>query len=173
MDRTGNLKKGIVSPDLLEERAKLAFDQTELRNALYLGEDEFKKIKQKYDYLNADNIRSTVGFAEFSREDQIKIQWKRNKAIWDDKTLREFFFTKNDPTEFPYKHWHADMDGSAIPTSMHMMCGPPTVKFLANEEQYKAWFQKFLNYEIVTCYAQTELGHGSNVAALETTATFD
>ena len=30
-----------------------------------------------------------------------------------------------------------------------------------------------LNHDIIGCYAQTEMGHGSNVAALETTATFD
>mmetsp|Transcript_5432 Transcript_5432/g.9155 ORF Transcript_5432/g.9155 Transcript_5432/m.9155 type:complete len:169 (+) Transcript_5432:465-971(+) len=29
------------------------------------------------------------------------------------------------------------------------------------------------NLEIIGCYAQTEIGHGSNVASLETTATFD
>jgi len=27
MERTGSVKKGIVAPDLLEERAKCAFDQ--------------------------------------------------------------------------------------------------------------------------------------------------
>lgn len=29
------------------------------------------------------------------------------------------------------------------------------------------------NYQILGCYAQTEIGHGSDVASLETTATFD
>jgi acyl-CoA oxidase len=32
---------------------------------------------------------------------------------------------------------------------------------------------KVLNLDILGCYAQTEIGHGSNVAGLETTATFD
>lgn len=31
---------------------------------------------------------------------------------------------------------------------------------------------KILNYDIIGCYAQTELGHGSNVRGLETTATW-
>jgi acyl-CoA oxidase len=32
---------------------------------------------------------------------------------------------------------------------------------------------QILNYDIIGCYAQTELGHGSNVRGLETTATWD
>jgi acyl-CoA oxidase len=32
---------------------------------------------------------------------------------------------------------------------------------------------KAMNYEIIGCYAQTELGHGSNVRGLETTATWN
>ena len=41
-----------------------------------------------------------------------------------------------------------------------------------DEEQKAKWVQKALDYEILGCYAQTELGHGSNVRGLETTATF-
>jgi acyl-CoA oxidase len=35
------------------------------------------------------------------------------------------------------------------------------------------YFQKAMDYEIIGCYAQTELGHGSNVRGLETTATWN
>ena len=42
-----------------------------------------------------------------------------------------------------------------------------------NEEQAKFWVSKLYNFEITGSYAQTELGHGSNVRGLQTTAVFD
>ena len=48
-----------------------------------------------------------------------------------------------------------------------------TVENLANAEQLAYWMPKVANVDIIGCYAQTELGHGSNVAGLETTATLD
>lgn len=52
---------------------------------------------------------------------------------------------------------------------------PPvtTIREQASEEQQAYWMPKILNYDIIGCYAQTELGHGSNVRGLETTATWD
>lgn len=44
---------------------------------------------------------------------------------------------------------------------------------MTNDEQLKKWGPLARNLEIHGCYAQTELGHGSNVAGLETTARFD
>lgn len=40
-------------------------------------------------------------------------------------------------------------------------------------EQQAYWIPKAQNFEISGCYAQTELGHGSNLRGIETTATFD
>jgi|TARA_R110002003_G_scaffold52_11_gene4424 acyl-CoA oxidase len=48
-----------------------------------------------------------------------------------------------------------------------------TVREQASKEQQAYWMPQILNYDIIGCYAQTELGHGSNVRGLETTATWD
>lgn len=48
-----------------------------------------------------------------------------------------------------------------------------TIDMLGTETQRKDFLEKCMNYEIVGCYAQTEIGHGSDVQSLKTTATYD
>lgn len=56
---------------------------------------------------------------------------------------------------------------------IHFVAFLPFLETQANEEQRKRWLAGARNLEYIGAYAQTELGHGSNVRALETTATFD
>jgi acyl-CoA oxidase len=48
-----------------------------------------------------------------------------------------------------------------------------TILYQGTPAQQREWLMKSINLQMIGTYAQTELGHGSNVRGLETTATYD
>ncbi|KAL4570945.1 hypothetical protein LXL04_026610 [Taraxacum kok-saghyz] len=58
-------------------------------------------------------------------------------------------------------------------TDLHWGMFIPAIEGQGTEEQKQKWLPLAKKMQIIGCYAQTELGHGSNVQGLETTATFD
>ncbi|KAI3522324.1 hypothetical protein L1887_00014 [Cichorium endivia] len=58
-------------------------------------------------------------------------------------------------------------------TDLHWGMFIPAIEGQGTEEQKQKWLPLAQKMQIIGCYAQTELGHGSNVQGLETTATFD
>jgi len=68
--------------------------------------------------------------------------------------------------------WIFDYQGQPM-MGLHATMFATSINTFSNEEQRAEWMPKVQNYDILGTYAQTELGHGSNVAGLETTATFD
>ena len=59
-----------------------------------------------------------------------------------------------------------------FPTSLHFIMFVPNILTLCDADQQAAWLPLCRDWKMIGCYAQTELGHGSNIRALETTATF-
>ena len=47
------------------------------------------------------------------------------------------------------------------------------IENLGTERHHKAYVQKIIDLDLLGCFAMTETGHGSDVQALETTATYD
>ena len=59
------------------------------------------------------------------------------------------------------------------PYGLHVSMFLITLRDQGTPEQHNLFLKKAERYEIIGCYAQTELGHGSNVRGLETTATWN
>lgn len=58
------------------------------------------------------------------------------------------------------------------PYNLHEVMFVVTIRDQGTPEQHEKFLKKAEDYEYIGCYAQTELGHGSNVRGLETTATW-
>ncbi|KAG7340972.1 acyl-CoA oxidase [Nitzschia inconspicua] len=59
-----------------------------------------------------------------------------------------------------------------IPLALHWVMFQPNIVSLCDEQQQAEWLPLCRDWRMIGCYAQTELGHGSNIRSLETTATF-
>lgn len=72
----------------------------------------------------------------------------------------------------PSWNWGLAFHGQPL-TSMHQGMFTYALNAYSTDEQKAKWHTACTNFDIWGCYAQTELGHGSNVQGLETTAVFD
>lgn len=77
-------------------------------------------------------------------------------------------------------HWDSEDDKMAeylvddvSPYMLHMSMFVTTVREQGSDAQRAFWLPKIENWEIIGAYAQTELGHGSNVRGLELQAKWD
>uniref|UniRef100_A0A8C6LXR9 Acyl-coenzyme A oxidase n=1 Tax=Nothobranchius furzeri TaxID=105023 RepID=A0A8C6LXR9_NOTFU len=63
--------------------------------------------------------------------------------------------------------------GGPSPLDLHLVMFLPTLLNQATPEQMERFFMLTWNLDIIGTYAQTEMGHGTHLRGLETTATFD
>lgn len=60
-----------------------------------------------------------------------------------------------------------------LPILLHETAFVSVIDAQGSDEQKRYWLPKCTSYEVIGCYAQTELAHGSNVQGLETIAQYD
>ncbi|XP_060068142.1 peroxisomal acyl-coenzyme A oxidase 1-like [Ylistrum balloti] len=162
-------RKRNVNPDLAKERSKATFDVEELTYALYLGKEMTERKRYLEDLaINDPFIKGCKPWAFCSREEQYEMALK--KHIYIAKRIKELGLT-TDWDQFFYTEAMACHENS--PIGLHSSMFLPTLRKQGSEEQKKKFLPLAENMTIIGTYAQTELGHGTFIRGLETTATYD
>lgn len=151
------------------ERAKCSFNVAALEEAM--GGTKAKRAKRIEDYaplFNKEPFNDGDADHFLSYEDQFKKQIARASAAVQ--------IARTNPK---FRQDHMAQRVSMVELfntgalGIHFIAYLPFLESQASDEQKKKWLPGARSLEYVAAYAQTELGHGSNVRALETTATFD
>jgi len=158
-----DLEKGAVA--LQKERANPPFPVRELTYIL----DGSKEATEKREWIR-NNIVAKDQIIQ-SPKYFLSRQERYNRSI---KVLRQLVHYKlkykMTPEDWLFLQWEGYND--SFPTMLHEFAFIPFLKKAATPEVQKELVPLAENYGIIGAYSQTELGHGSNVQALETTSTF-
>ena len=165
----GSWKNKVVNSDLQEERDKCDFNG-KLGGGVEVLFDaaNLQRAKDSAAFVSGDPIlRNTHKFYDMTREEMWEHQMvKYNRAF---SLGKEKWFVKHECNDV---HWQAGALGQS-PSVLNYTMFSLAIINMCTDEQRKKWEPLQREARIMGTYAQTEIGHGSNVAGIETTATFD
>ena len=141
-------------------------DKTELVRIFYGSQERFKLLKTLSESISKiHNTGNALKFYELSRIDQIKYAYGFVATLLKSKLIN--FKTGEFPVELTY------FVNFEISGAISNLMVRPVIDILCNENQKKKWLPLLETGYIFGAYAQTELGHGSDVQSLETEAVYD
>ncbi|GJN93681.1 hypothetical protein Rhopal_006738-T1 [Rhodotorula paludigena] len=147
---------GTSGTRLLEiERSKASFSPDDLRSYLY-GRDHLDRLKRVLPIVENDPAFDKSQIHYMSREEKYVHGLKKDKRLVQ--LTREHGWSQED----------VKVAEELIDNSMFLK----TLRAQTTDEQKELFTKPAENFDIIGCYSQTELGHGSNVQGLETTATY-
>ncbi|GAA5798873.1 hypothetical protein HPULCUR_004280 [Helicostylum pulchrum] len=148
---------------LASERAKGSFNVNELSKFMYT-DDWLQRMYKVLEVLENEPAFDKSDRYYLSREDKLA------SSLWKDNRIVELVREQNwDETDTQIANLLYDQ---STPFTLHYQMFIPTLMNQTTAEQKKLFLAPALSHRIIGCYAQTELGHGSNVQGLETTATY-
>ena len=128
-----SVKRNIVNPDLLEERAKCDFNKQELLNYLLPAETQ-ERLKKFTDLINKyPEVKSDYSYYEMSRIELMKEWWRRFRIIMQSEEMN-YVMTNNSRIHDYYFTWHFIFPGVS-PNTLHQAMFTVSLLTLASEQQ--------------------------------------
>ncbi|XP_028156323.1 probable peroxisomal acyl-coenzyme A oxidase 1 [Ostrinia furnacalis] len=166
-----------INADLVKERSKCSFDLEELTNLIDGGKKKTKQRRQMEDYaLNSGASIDPVP------EECLSIQERYENAVRKScvysalvrESLVNITGLEDLGLSSPVLQRTSDAFFKEIsPFLLHFGMFVPTIIGQCTPEQQAKWLPLAMDLQIIGTYAQTELGHGTFIRGLETTATYD
>ena len=155
---------------LVQERSEILLDMEELSSFLYsyiYRETPLPRIRELREKMSKiPDLCLSIQRYHDSREQAITRSLRFGVA-WR-KFIKSENLTKKEEFEIAYEN---SFELTLMLT--HYTFFLPSFILQASDSQIQEWKTKIENLEIIGCYAQTELGHGSNVKGLEIEAVYD
>uniref|UniRef100_A0A8C7MMN5 Acyl-coenzyme A oxidase n=1 Tax=Oncorhynchus kisutch TaxID=8019 RepID=A0A8C7MMN5_ONCKI len=161
-----------MNPDITRERENATFDVEKLTHILDGDIEKTKRRREIESLVISDPDFQSEDLNFLSRSERYDAAVKKSAHMI--LKLREYGIS--DPEEiYCYKRFLSQLLllSNNPPLDLHLGMFLPTLLNQASPEQMETFFIPAWNLEIIGTYAQTEMGHGTHLRGLETTATYD
>ncbi|XP_037655126.1 peroxisomal acyl-coenzyme A oxidase 2 [Choloepus didactylus] len=155
-----------VNPDIESERCVRSFDVERLTNILDQGAQNTALRRQVESIIHSDpvfNLKDNY-FLTQNESYETAIQ----KKVHIQKIAQRLGWSENGPE---MKYAYRALSGYVALSLQGIF--RKALRSLGSEEQIAKWDPLCREFQIITTYAQTELGHGTYLQGLETEATYD
>ena len=149
---------------LAGERSRSNIDDAELSRHLF-GSAYLERQQRILEIIEQEKVFSKAQQANLSRPDRYKLGLARGKRMRQ--LMDEHSWNQDDLLMAEY------LIDDIQPYHLHMSLFAGAMRDQCSDEQRAYWLPKIDAWEVIGAYAQTELGHGSNVRGIELTATWD
>ncbi|CAB16866.1 Acyl-coenzyme A oxidase acox-1.4 [Caenorhabditis elegans] len=159
----------VDNPDLTEEREKGTFDTDKMAAVIYGSEKLARRRREISEAVSKiPELADTQPFPFMDRLEKITEGSRKLEVL--NNNIRDIIDYDDNGERLHIYQEVTGMEGH--PLALHEVMFIPALVSQASKEQQEKWLGRARRREIIGCYAQTEMGHGTNLRKLETTATY-